>query len=251
LNPDKKKGGYLKQRGYQPETFADIAEKPTSIDKTSKTKPVPYPSSKQPRPEQKRLEELQAEEQEQIDQMKKRERERERTEIKELIQKNPKLRKAYQFRNTIIILGIMILIFSLIISYQNYLNMQLNDDSLEIRGYGILQNLQESEALSTDLDLGTESWEISRFLSTNSTQIIDGFDDSFKDSDFIIEVFDLSDYPIKYNRTIVNGKAWSNNDIESKQVTIPDNNFKISTLINIYVSPQEVHLARVTVTVWN
>jgi hypothetical protein len=186
-----------------------------------------------------------------MDKQKKKKRDRERTEIKELIEKDPKLRKVYQFRNTLIILGIIILGFSLAMSYQNYLNMQPEDDSLARTGYGILQNIQGSELLSTDQDMGSDSWEINKFLSTNSTQIIDEVSDSVSDSDFIIEVFDLSEYPVKYNRTIINGKAWSNNDIESKPVNIPEDNFEISTLINIYVNPQEVHLARVTVTVWN
>ena len=59
-----------------------------------------------------------------MDKQKKRVREKEKKEVKEFIEKDPKLRKVYQFRNTLIILGIIILGFSLAISYQNYLNMQ-------------------------------------------------------------------------------------------------------------------------------
>jgi hypothetical protein len=247
LNPDRTKGGYLKQRGYRPENVDERDEDRSEPRTVSST----YQGPKQPRPELKRSEEIKREE-EQNDKQKKRElKELAQSETKRLIQKDPKLKKTYQIRNTLVILGIIVLGFSLAISYQNYLNLQPGDDSLERKGYAVLRDLQESDDLATDQNLGFDTWELNKFLTINSTQITHGLEDSHQDMDFIIEVHDLSNYPIKYNRTILNGKAWSNHNIELDPVNIPEDNFEISTLINIYVSPQEIHLARVSVTVWN
>ncbi len=171
-------------------------------------------------------------------------------ELERTLRSDQQLKRIFFIRNIIVIIGIIILIFSIIISINNYIIFINQPDTLEKTGYRLLKDVQGSEELEADIDVGTYTWDAERFLGSTSDDIIMSSNANDLGFKLLIEVHDLSYYSLKYNRTLENNLAWSNLDISTLSGSAPENSFSISGLINIYVSPSEIHLAKVTVTVW-
>ena len=161
--------------------------------------------------------------------------------------KDPEIMRMYNIRRMLIIIGILVLIFSILGSLQNYLFLIYRETSLEENGYNLLLDLQEYPELKLDDDTGLEVWDANKFLKLTSDELKNDLKTDFQ---FIIEVFDLSSYPIKYNRTVENDLAWSTGKLPESTGEIGDNKFEISSYINIFVSSDEVHLARIDILVW-
>ncbi len=235
------KKGFLKDKGYKPE--AELEKKVSAI---------PFDAARQkgelslkdeikehPRPEPTALPE------EQIKKEEKRKREAKYLQAK--LHKELEYRKLYIIRYTLVSIAILILLFSIILSYQNYNTTTAQEASLEENGYKFMLDLKGYEKLAHNPEYDTTVWGVNNYLKLTSEDIIEDFQIDFE---FIVEVVDLSSYPIKYNRTIKNDLAWSSIGVPINLDHVAKDRFKICTHINIYVSPEEIHIASLELIIW-
>ena len=236
-NSNKNNKGFLKGKGYEPEEITtpdfrkqkgDLAhDKPQyTIGPTKAPRPEVTPSDE----EEKKPKRMKA--------------------AKELLQpetKDPKLKSAYLFRYFLIALSILILLIGFFISYQNYTEISTKSYSLEESGYNLMLELRNYDGLKLDPDYGYAAWDANKYLTITSEDIRS---DLAPEVEFYIEVQDLSAYSINYNRTEDNNLAWSSVKLSQIPGDSADDKFTITTFLNIYVSADEVHLAKVTLTVW-
>jgi hypothetical protein len=171
-------------------------------------------------------------------------------DLKGQLLKDPKFRKVYYIRYFIIFIGILILLSGTIISYQNFQSRKSTPDSMEKDGYEFIDALITYEGLKSEIGGDNSDWDANKFLKLTTEDIQNGMQSKIHDLNYVIEVQDVSSFPINYNRTIQNGHAWSNQDTITEENQVPDNSYTISRHVNIYVSSEEVHLARVSVTIW-
>lgn len=229
----------MRQKGYQPESVEKLTEvKPTvTSEEIEREKDLTYGITKPPRPEP------------EIKEKKPKKFDRKKLADELLLQyaRDPKFKRALRFRYTLVSLGILILIISLIISYQNYTSLASPEPSLEEDGYNFMIEFADYDKLKLDYDYGTPAWDANKYLKLTSEDISTDFPTDF---DYLIEVYDLSDYQLKYNRTVANTLAWSSSEQIKISGTSEGHKFKISTVVNIFISPEEVHLARIEITVW-
>lgn len=158
--------------------------------------------------------------------------------------KDPKLKRTLLARNILVIFGVVILLLSLSLSYQSTIGSAGGKESIEKTGYEFMKELLDYKSLKQDSTYDLAAWDSNKYLIVTAEDIKSDLE---PECEFIIEVHDLSQYPIKYNRTIDNRLAWSSvqfSEVPTKNV------FRISTLINIYHTSEEVHLAKLTVSVW-
>ncbi len=233
------KKGFLKQRGYQPELLKETVESEikTSGEDSIKSLKYPYSTSKQPRPEpepEKRMGRFQ----------RMKERRKSQREQEQQVQKDLQIRKMNYLRYFTLILGIIILLWSILVSYQNYLALTEHEDTLEKTGYELLKEICTHDELKSDFDYGSNSWDVNKFLKLSSEDLIQDLTTELNGVKFLIEVHDLSPYPIKYNRTTQNGLAWSTSS-NVLAFNAPEDSFTISMLMNIFVTSEEVHLVKV------
>ena len=217
------------------------------LESAEKSHVYSYPGQKLPRPEEESapVEEEPEKTKKRLDKYQKHDKELER-----ILKKDQQMKRIFFIRNIVIIIGSIILIVSLLISFYNYYILINQPEPLEESGYELLKDLQDSKDLEADTNVGIYTWDANKFLKLTSENITTNIFSDEPGFEYLIEVHDLSDYRTKYNRTLDNGLAWSSVDISSLGYEPPENGFSISGLINILESIYEVHLARVTVTVW-
>ncbi|WP_455392146.1 hypothetical protein, partial [[Eubacterium] cellulosolvens] len=172
-----------------------------------------------------------------------------RAEIPKPWLRDPQVRRLYNVRRALIVIAVLILIFSIILSVQNYLQMSNRKPSLEENAYDFMRRFREYDELTLDSiqNSGQVTWDADKFLKLTSEDIISDFETDFE---FLIEVYDLSDYQVKYNRTLDNKLLWNSTQASSRANDANDNGFEISSYVNIFVTYDEVHLARIEITVW-
>jgi len=231
----------LKEKGYRPEDMDRDTERKFAV--TQKEKDIEKARrmsdglSKPPRPEP------------EIKEKKVKKFKRKKLADELLIQyaRDPKYRRALRYRYTLFSIGLLILIISLIISYQNYTSLADSDPSLKENGYNLMIEFLDYDKLTLDHDYGTPAWDVNKFLKLTSEEISTDFSSEF---DYLIEVYDLSAYQVKYNRTIANNLAWSNLELIEINTKNDANKFKISTFVNLFFTTMEVHLVRIDLTLW-
>jgi len=215
----------LKEKGYTPETTLaeEVREKIPTQARLPSDAQYDHKDTKKPRPETE-------------------EGEQKRARAPKI--KDPKLKKTLLARNILIIFGIVILILSFSLSYQSIIGSAGVKESIEKTGYELMKELLNYEQLTIDSTNGYTAWDANKYLIVTVEDIKSDLE---PECEFLIEVQDLSQYPIKYNRTIDNSLAWSS--IQFSEVPT-ENVFRISTHINIYHTSDSVHLAKLTVSVW-
>jgi hypothetical protein len=215
----------LKEKGYTPETTLDEEVR----GKTPTHAPLPsdaqydHKGPKKPRPETEPVREKRAP----------------TPRIKD-----PKLKRTLFARNILIIFGVVILIISLSLSYQSTIGSAGGKEPIEKTGYNLKKELLNYKFLKMDSTYDLAAWDAFKYIIVTLEDIKSDLE---PECEFLIEVRDLSQYPIKYNRTIDNRLAWCS--VQYSEVPTKDV-FEISTLINIYHTSEEVHLAKLTVSVW-
>ena len=168
------KKGFLKGKGYKPDTISEEKIKETFEKPTITTAPT-----KVPRPETPSLED-------------------EAKKPKKLkapqapMKKDPRLKKSYIFRNCLVCFGILVLLLGVIISYQNFLTLSNEQSSLEKSGYNLMIGLRDYDDLKLTPDHGTAVWDVNSFLSVTSNDISA---DLQPEVEFVIEVHDLVHIP--------------------------------------------------------
>ena len=238
------KKGFLKEKGYRPESkiehkLGDQKPKHAQVE-TEEELSYDYSITKQPRPEPKTKEIKTG-------------RFKRKTPAEVLISqwsKDPRIRRSYSIRYSIVVIAIIILLLSTIVSYQNNLSQTGQQPSLEKNGYTLMMGLLDYQNLKVVCDNGARAWDVNKFLILTSDEIINDLQPGFE---FLIEVYDLSNYSIRYNRTLENNLAWSTvklSNLFSTRVTGNKDVFEISNFVNIFISTEEVHLARIDITVW-
>jgi hypothetical protein len=231
--------GFLKDKDYQPEVTPEAVHEdkitaPSHPDALGDQR-ITYKGTKQPRPVQEIPDKKTS--------PKKVARARYRQHLK-----SPQFRKILKIRQTLVGVAILILVLSIIISYQNYDSLKSAEGSLEENSYNFMVDFSQYDKLTLVHDTGFSAWDVNKFLKLTSAEIILDFQPDFN---LLIEVFDVSNYAVKYNRTLQNDLAWSNKGLTALSSRINDDDgFSISTMVNIYVSPSEVHLAKLKITVW-
>ncbi len=162
--------------------------------------------------------------------------------------KDPWIKRSNMIRYTMVVVGVLILLFAVVLSYYNFTTVADKEASLEKSGYEFMTELRSTESLVHEPEHGAHVWDSNKFLTLTSDDIISDLDFELG---FLIEVHDLSSYPIKYNRTLENDLAWSNLDLYQISNNANKDDFTISMLVNIYVSSEELHLVEVSIRVWN
>lgn len=247
----KSEKGFLKQKGYSPRQIDDKKpDKSTKSIEPSSHEMLPSDEiAKPPRPEHEQVKKGKKD-----DKRKKRRQQLERSGQPEQVgpgtTEDRYMRMIRDFRISIMVIGIVILLIGIAISYQDYILKSEEPSTLEESGYNLMKKLRNHDSILTNLDYGTVAWDSDEYLKLTSEDFQNDIGTDFKDVEYLIEVIDLSSYPIKYNRTVQNGLALSSNSNLIDINSIPDDKFTISTFINIHVSNEEVHLAEVSVSVW-
>lgn len=170
-----------------------------------------------------------------------------RKTVEKEIKRQPELKKIYIARYCLITFGVIILLIGIVISYQNFVNMSDEQLPLQESGHEFMTELHDYDGLKLNPSRGTSIWDANKYLTVTSEDISIDLE---TETEFLVEVYDLSSYHSSFNRTVDNGQAWSSVVLSRVDDSMSDNRFIISTMVNIYVTPEEVHLARVTVTVW-
>jgi hypothetical protein len=238
-DPKSDGGGFLKRRGYSPEPSdePELTEtlKPShGLDRlghisTTSQKPRPEPISK---PKDTKAQARK------VAQISKRDQ----------YSKYPELKRAKKIRYGLVAVAIVILLFSTIFSFQNYLSMTTNEASLPEQGYEFMHDLHNYEELLSDHDSSIQGWDAAQFLLVTSEQIESDLGVKFN---FIIEVYDHSTFEIHYDRTLQNGLAWSNLENIRPNFEANKETFEISSFMNLIISPEEIHLIRIDITIWD
>ena len=237
-DPDSQKG-YLKQKGYHPESVTTAEPEPRETADKDRDEPEPgldYSGSKPPRPVPTVKEPKPS----------KSKKPKSQKVILPPAGLGPRMRRLYIARYCLVVCGLVILLASVWVSYQNHIVMSQEQDSLEKRGYHFMHDLRDYRGLTHEPETTSAAWDVNNFLTMTSDDIMHDLE---PETEFMVEVRDFSSYPVKYNRTRENGQAWYSDDpavdgLDNVKV------FKISSWVNIYVSPDEVHLAKVTIKVW-
>jgi hypothetical protein len=224
----------LKEKGYQPEFGNGRATSKASDDRLKHENgfEISPATTKQPRPDAVDVEK------------KPKETRRAKHPMR------PEYKKVQYQRKFLVGIALIILISSLITSYLNYLSLSDPGKSTQEQAYDLMKDVQDFDVLNLEYDDGSYTWEVNKYLGMSSEDLTEKFPTDFK---YLIEVFDLSSYPLKYNRTLENGLAWNSlNKLSdtAKELDEFGYKFKISAFVNIYVSSEEIHLARIDVTVW-
>lgn len=230
----KVKKGFLEDKEYHPDKIKDqtIDESPGDLKED-----VPYSISpgKAPRPD--------------LEPEHEKDKERKAVQKRHMMPKTKdvQIKRAYTLRYLLIAIGVVILVISLVISYLNFINLSNSQASLEESGYELMTDLRDYEGLKLEPEQGNPTWDGNKVLALTSDDITNNLKPDVK---YLIEIEDLSAFEFKYNRTIDNQLAWGSIDLSTSVYKPPEDAFEISMLMNIFVSPEEVHLTRVTVTVW-
>jgi hypothetical protein len=230
----KAKKGFLEDKYYHPDRIKDQDSDETTADLKEEAQYSISPE-KAPRPD--------------VEPEPEKEKERKAAQKRHILPKtkDAELKRAYTLRYVLIAIGIVILIISLGISYLNFINLSDGQASLEETGYELMTDLRDYEGLKLEPEQGMPAWEANKVLALTSDDISK---DLKPEVEYLIEIEDLSSFNFKYNRTLENQLAWGSIDLSLGTYKAPEDTFEISMLMDIYVSSQEVHLARVTVTVW-
>jgi len=227
------KKGFLKQKGYKPVHSQEHgpSQRETGEEDNKYLGNLAVDISKATRPEQ----------------FGPKQEEKKQKRPKQSMAKDPKYQRVNMLRYTLTILGVFFLLISIIISYQNYLKMTDEAESLKGSGYNLMIELRNYEELQHGHEHSSKAWEGDKYLQLQTETITA---DLKPGVEYLIEVYDLSTYPIKYNRTIENGLAWSTVELSKVKERTANDKFIISSIVNIYITSEEVHLAKIYVTVW-
>ena len=234
---EKSKKGFLQQRGYTPESVGkrDISKDAQYVDTSKALEDLSYRTelTKRPRPEPVIK--------------KKKMVKKTKSEISPLMTKESTSKKLMAVRYSLIIIAFMILLLSILLSYQNYLSWSNKEEPLEEIGYNFKNELVDNKQLTINDEQIAPGWEVNNYLRFTSEDIKQDLEPGVQ---FLIEVYDLSNYTLKYNRTIMNGLAWSSRPISEVFDLNEEDTFEISTFVNIYVSSNEIHLAMIEISIW-
>jgi len=163
----------------------------------------------------------------------------------------------------VIVIGIIILISSMAIAYQNRTEEpETEDESLKKEGYHFMEELLESQELCYDNppQHGIFSGHKVEYVTAEDLE-----QDLQPEFNFYIEIIDESDYAVKYTRSEGSGNAISSttlNDIPERILpndSIPYNHydsggsevFLLNSYVTIRISDMEVHPAKLTVIIWS
>jgi hypothetical protein len=234
---DTSKKGFLEKRGYIPENLKkrELEKEITPDIKLRESEDISYTTetTKRARPEP--------------DEKKKKLKGMPQKVSRSLWHKEQSIRKYLIIRYSLVGAAIFILIISLIFSYLNYLSWSESESSLEKKGYEFRNDLIGYQDLAMDNEYSAYTWDNNKFLRITSDDIKNDLSTEFE---FIVEVHDLSNYTTKYDRTLLNELAWSSETNPSTAAEEDGNSFKISTYVNIFVSPDEVHFAKIEIIIW-
>lgn len=162
----------------------------------------------------------------------------------------------------VIVIGIIILISSMAIAYQNHDDgTSPDEDSIKDKGYHFLERLLICEELGYDNPPQRGVFSAFKVQYVTSEDLELSFEPEFN---FYIEIIDSSDYPVKYTRSEALGNAISNADrseipeLTEPSKTIPNNHydsngsevFLLKSYVNIKVADDEVHAAKLIVMIW-
>jgi hypothetical protein len=230
--------GFLKDKDYQPggDDHYDSDRAKHHRDTQSRTGPVVARITKPPRPDQ-------YSEKEQIKATEK----MSKTEKKQKRELNAEDRKYRTLKITVIIVGTLILLVSILISYQNFLTYSDPEPTLEEKQYHLLNDIVYYQPLQSDPAGLNPTWDLNSYLTLTSAELEEGIK---TDLNYIIEVEDISSYPYRFNRTLENGLSWNNLHSSSDPISPSRNAHKTHSLVNIQINSNEVHLAKVVLTAW-
>lgn len=122
------------------------------------------------------------------------------------------------------------------------------DDKTE---YRIFNNVLSSNELNYEFGNGFSLIDNGKLMSVSGNQIkteLVETEDVFSSYDFVIEIIDVSTYPDTYTRSIDVG-----NEISTTPLPTDGSGIKIITYetgVNIYVSDNEIHVARFIMYIW-
>jgi len=238
--PRTKKKGFLEGQGYRPESLHDTTTEKEYIgtykgideqitDHSGKKRPRPEPLDTQTKTKQ---------------DIRKQEKEFKSTKLKKDSAEN---KMVYRIAFILLVIGIVILLIGFSISYQNYIEFQSQFRTIEESGYYLLTDLQNYPGLTHESDTTGQTWDKNKFLNIGPKEIENELDPGVN---FLVEIQDISQYQIKYNRTVENGLAWTNLDLSNLNLESISNKFTITSYANIYVSSNEHHLVKIIVYVW-
>jgi hypothetical protein len=163
----------------------------------------------------------------------------------------------------VVIIGILILISSMVIAYQDRNEATAPDeDSIRADGHQFLEDLLicQEFSFSETPDRGIYSAYKVKYVTAEEIEL-----SLEPEYNFYIEIIDTSDYYVKYSRTNGQGNAITNVDLDQVPFISRSNDeypynqydnddsevFLINSFINIKVTDNEVHPATLFVMIWN
>lgn len=161
-----------------------------------------------------------------------------------------KKRSKFTLRPAVLTIGIILILISTIFAF-------LSPTTPEETSLADKDEYRLFRAVITSNDINYEYGPGSMYFDAGKLTALEGStlknklvqqDNDFLDYQFVIEVIDVSRYPIHYNRTISEGSAIGTSSIPSNDYA--ENVVTFETAVNIYVDSDEIHTARFIIHIW-
>jgi hypothetical protein len=167
------------------------------------------------------------------------------------------------FKLIAVIIGLLILISSMVIAYQNRDEMsEVDEDSIIENGYQFLEDLLVCQALSSSTPPERGVYSSFKIEYVTAEEILQSLQTEYN---FYIEIIDTSENTIQYSRSSEDGNAITNVDLNQvPQIIRSDGSspfvhydadgyevLLMNSFINIKVSDTEIHSAKLMVMIWD
>lgn len=154
------------------------------------------------------------------------------------------------FRSLLVVIGIVMLLLSTIYAIDS-ITRTGTETVFGTEEYRLYREVLASPDLNHQDGPGTAYFKAGAVMSVQGPELkksLVATNKEFQDYEFSIEILDVSDYPVYYNRSSAGGSA-----IESASLPDDENDHSITTFetaVNIFVDDDEIHTARFIMQVW-
>ena len=153
-------------------------------------------------------------------------------------------------RSMIFIIGIIILLVSTGFAYST-ISERESKTIADSKEYDLFQDILASDKLNYEYGPGYRYFDSGKLMTADGVGLKNALiqtDSSYSDYQFLIEIIDVSHYPVHYNRTIAEGSEIKTSALLSDGTGGDAVTFE--TCVNIYVDDNEIHSARFILYVW-
>ncbi|UCH88289.1 MAG: hypothetical protein JSV49_08465 [Thermoplasmata archaeon] len=159
-------------------------------------------------------------------------------------------RSRISIRSIVLIIGLILVLTSTVFAF-NSIETGEPESLADTTEYRIFQAVLTSEELNCDYGPGGMYFDAGKLMSLSGTVLKNSLlQDGVMGDDyqFVIEVIDISNYPVHYNRTHSEGNAIQTSPLPEGGAGIDVVTFESG--VNIFVDRNEIHTAKFIIHIW-